>query len=220
MSIEDKLFDKYIVEKNKLIEYGFEMKEDKLVFELNLSKKDFKVVIEYDEKISGKIFDLSTGYEYTNYRIENTGGFSSEVREEFISVLKNIRNNCSHKQLFKSKQALNINAYIKEKYDDLPEFLWEKLPTYAVYRKKKNNKWYAVVGTVGLNKLNPDINSNEVVEIINVKVDKDEIKSLLVKNGIYEAYHMNKKNWVSIILDGTIKDFEINQLVAESYDNV
>lgn len=39
------------------------------------------------------------------------------------------------------------------------------------------------------------------------------------KKGIYIAYHMNKKNWVSIILDDTLTDNEIISLIDISYNN-
>ena len=35
---------------------------------------------------------------------------------------------------------------------------------------------------------------------------------------VVPAYHMNKRHWVSIILDGTMEDEEIIRLIEESYD--
>lgn len=32
------------------------------------------------------------------------------------------------------------------------------------------------------------------------------------------AYHMNKKHWNSLILDGTIPETDIQRMIAESYD--
>ena len=32
------------------------------------------------------------------------------------------------------------------------------------------------------------------------------------------AYHMNKKHWISIILDGSMKEEEICRLIQDSYD--
>lgn len=34
---------------------------------------------------------------------------------------------------------------------------------------------------------------------------------------IVPAYHMNKQHWISIILDGSINNNEIHNLIAESY---
>ena len=47
----------------------------------------------------------------------------------------------------------------------------------------------------------------------------DQTEKLLNKKGIYTAYHMNKKNWVSIILDDTLKDEEIMKMVELSCGN-
>lgn len=220
MTIEQNLFKNHIIDKNLLKKYGFKLNGEKFLYETNILNDEFKIVVEFDGQICGKIFDISTGDEYTNFRIESSGGFSSEVRENFIKILTDIRDKCTENKLFQTKQALAINKYISEKYQDAPEFLWKNLPTYAVFRKKQSNKWYAIIGTVPLNKVNKNSNSSEIVEIINVKVNKDKIKEVLQQKGIYEAFHMNKKNWVTIIFDKTLKDFEIEHFIDESYNNV
>ena len=220
MTIEQNLFKNHIIDKNLLKEYGFKLNGEKFLYETNILNDEFKIVVEFDGQICGKIFDISTGDEYTNFRIESSSGFSSEVRENFIKILTDIRDKCTENKLFQTKQALAINKYISEKYQDAPEFLWKNLQTYAVFRKKQSNKWYAIIGTVPLNKVNKNSNSSEIVEIINVKVNKDKIKEVLQQKGIYEAFHMNKKNWVTIIFDKTLKDFEIEHFIDESYNNV
>ncbi len=220
MGIEEDIFKKHIIKENKLKKYGFKSKNNKLIFEKNLSEKDFKVIIEYNKNINGKILDLTTKEEYTNFRIESTNGFSSVIREEFINILTDIRNKCAENQLFQTKQAQNISKYIIKKYNDEPEFLWKNFPTYAIFRNKENNKWYALFGSVAINKVDHNSSSSEIVEIINLKVDKNEITELLKQNGIYEAYHMNKKHWITIIFDETLKDSEIKKLVDKSYTNI
>ena len=59
--------------------------------------------------------------------------------------------------------------------------------------------------------------SNNIVEIINLKIDKDKIQKLLLKNGYYPAWHMNKKLWISISLDETLQDKDIIKHIEESY---
>lgn len=56
------------------------------------------------------------------------------------------------------------------------------------------------------------------VEIIDVKLNPKKIQALLPKKGFYEAYHMNKKTWITILLDDTLSDEEIMSYVQESYD--
>ena len=65
------------------------------------------------------------------------------------------------------------------------------------------------------NKLNKEIGE---IEIVNIKLNEDKIMNLLKKEGFYKAYHMNKKDWISIILNDTIEDKEIFSLIDESYE--
>lgn len=58
------------------------------------------------------------------------------------------------------------------------------------------------------------------MEVINVKVSGDGIQTLLARDGIYPAFHMNKKCWVSIILDETLTDAEIQRMVRDSLERV
>ena len=107
---------------------------------------------------------------------------------------------------------------IINKYNVNPEFLWEKYPSFAIYRKTK--KWFALVGNVPLNKIDKKSKSTEEVEIINLKIKEDEKDILLNKKGYHEAYHMNKKNWITIILDDTLNDKEIDEMISNSYNNI
>lgn len=220
MNIEEEIFEKHTIDKAKLLSYGFKSKDGKLIFEKLFMDNDFRAEISFNGKISGKIYDTLTNDEYTNFRIEDSNGFSSQVRENFIDILKDIRENCTEKQLYKSKQALKVNEYIAEKYGDLPEFLWKSFPTYAIYRKKSSKKWYGLIGDVQRCKVDKNSSSTEIVEIMNVKVDKNKIGEVLSINGIYEAYHMNKKYWVTVIFDDTVPQKTIQKLIDESYENV
>jgi len=69
-----------------------------------------------------------------------------------------------------------------------------------------------------------NINRSKLIEnavgnfdVLNLKLDKEKIPELIRKNGIYPAYHMNKKYWVSVSLDETLKDEEILKFIDESY---
>ena len=44
------------------------------------------------------------------------------------------------------------------------------------------------------------------------------MKKRLKKEGFYKAYHMNKKSWISIILNDTLNNKEIYELIDESYN--
>jgi len=51
--------------------------------------------------------------------------------------------------------------------------------------------------------------------VLNVK--NDHVAELIQKKGIYPAFHMNKKYWLSLPLDDSLSDQEIFDLLAVSY---
>lgn len=54
---------------------------------------------------------------------------------------------------------------------------------------------------------------------LNVKVDPD--KAFFWRNvhkSVIPGYHQNKEHWNTIILDGTIPENDVRQMIAESYD--
>ena len=59
----------------------------------------------------------------------------------------------------------------------------------------------------------------ETFDFCNIKCAPDRIVDLQERyEGVTPAYHMNKKHWNSIILDGTVSDKDIERMIAESYD--
>ena len=217
MNIENEIFKRTSVDLKKLEKYGFQKVKDIYVLEKQFLNGEFKAIITIDNKgiVSGKIIDLQVDEEYTNIRTEMTGKFVNKVREAYKDILIDIRNNCYETNYFIFEQSNRINKYIKEKYNNNPEFLWNKFPGYAVYRNENNNKWYGIIMNLDLSKLD---NEKGEVEIINVKLDKNKIQKLLKQKGFYEAYHMSKTAWISIVLNDTLKDEEIIPLLDESYN--
>lgn len=55
-------------------------------------------------------------------------------------------------------------------------------------------------------------------DILNVKCNPLLTGSLLKREGIFPAYHMNKPRWVSLLLDGPLPDEGIIGLLLISYD--
>lgn len=219
MSIEEELLSSYLIEESKLIDYGFQSTGGKLRYTKALPKENLTILLEYDGTIRGTVMDPAIGEEYTNFRAENASGFRAEVRQQFTDLLLDIRETCCRNRFFRSEQARRISDFIFDSYHDTPDFLWPGIPSYGAFRKEKNKKWYAIIGSVPWKKIDRASNSNREVEVINVKVDKGRINSFLSRNGFFPAYHMSKKTWVSIILDDTISDAEIQSLIQDSYEN-
>ncbi len=216
--LEDAVFKKRKLDKDKLILYGFILENNIYKYSKLIMDATFRVDITIDSKgkIIGRVYDLDGDYEYTNFRLENVkGDFVNRVKDEYIKVIESIVNNCFTKEYFIYKQSNKLSNLIKEKYNVLPEFLWESNPNYGIFRNKSSNKWFVVIMNIDRSKLNP--NESGEVEVLNVKLD-DLVNTNLKKKGIYPAYHMSKKSWVSITLDNTLSNKEIMNLIDISFD--
>lgn len=219
MNIEKEIIKKCILDKDKLIPFGFIKDIDNYKYITNIMNNKFKVeiIINANNELIGKIYDIETNEEYTNFRVENLGSFSNSVKEEYINILKNIVSNCYISHYFSFNQTNRIVNEIIKKYNVSPEFLWDKYPNYGIFRSKKSNKWFAAILNVDKSKVIN--NESGEIEIINVKVD-DLVNDYLKEKGIFPAYHMSKKSWITIILDDTCKDEKIMDLIDISYELV
>lgn len=108
-----------------------------------------------------------------------------------------------------------VFTYAKTIYHTEPEFLWKNDPRSAILRHKHNEKWFAAILYTSKNSLGLD--SSGSIDVLNVKCNPIEIGSLLLKKGFFPAYHMNKKHWISIVLDGSVPKNEIQIFLDESF---
>lgn len=219
MNIEKEIIKKCILDKDKLIPFGFIKEKDNYKYITNIMNNKFRVeiIINANNELIGKIYDIETNEEYTNFRVENLGAFSNSVKEEYINILKNIVSNCYISHYFSFNQTNRIVNEITKKYNVSPEFLWDKYPSYGIFRSKSSNKWFAAILNVDKSKVIN--NESGEIEIINVKVD-DLVNDYLKEKGIFPPYHMSKKSWITIILDDTCKDEKIMELIDISYELV
>ena len=101
-----------------------------------------------------------------------------------------------------------------------PDHLWAKFPRYAVLRHSENAKWFAVFLEVPGTRLG--LERPESVDILDVKCGPLLAGSLLGIPGILPAYHMNKSNWVNLLLDGSLPEVKAKVFCgseANSRDN-
>ncbi|MCD7769047.1 MAG: MmcQ/YjbR family DNA-binding protein [Oscillospiraceae bacterium] len=111
----------------------------------------------------------------------------------------------------------DIFDYVKQKYGTEPEYLWVKYPSYAVLRHQDNRKWYGIVMDVPKDKLG--LPGAEAVDILDIRCEPLMADQLRQLPGILPGYHMNKKYWVSILLDGTVSADKILELLDMSFRN-
>ena len=116
-----------------------------------------------------------------------------------------------------------ILAFAASEYSTTPEYLWAKNPRFAVLRHKDSRKWFGLIMDVprerlGLGEDASSLTASPEVDILNVKCDPMLSGSLRMQTGILPGYHMNKGNWISILLDGTVNIEQIFTLLDMSYE--
>ncbi|MDR0198786.1 MAG: MmcQ/YjbR family DNA-binding protein [Methanomassiliicoccaceae archaeon] len=121
----------------------------------------------------------------------------------------------SREAVFKSEYAKQVILYVRERYRDELQFLWAKFSKNAVFRRKDNQKWYAAMLVLEKSKLGAA--SKDIVDIINLRVPQEDIDDLLDGIRYFPGFHMNKDNWITICLDGSVPAEEIFDRIDESY---
>ena len=85
----------------------------------------------------------------------------------------------------------------------------------GVLRHTDNRKWYAIVMRVSRRKFGFD--SDEVIDVVNLKLPTDMFGSFGAADGVYPAYHMNKLHWISMLLPDAPDDV-VQFLVNVSFE--
>ncbi|MBP5215493.1 MAG: MmcQ/YjbR family DNA-binding protein [Alphaproteobacteria bacterium] len=218
MRLEDKIFRQAEADFAKLAKYGFRKTREGFYFEKLLFNDSFKAVIKVSESgiITGEVYDVDTGDIYFPLRVEDmAAGFAGEVRAEYENLLTDIKNKCCLVSYFSSAQANRIADLIFAAYGDKPDFPWEKSADCGVFRNQQNRKWYALIMSIDFGKL--EKGKEGLLEIMNIKIAEDKIPELHKQKGIYPAYHMNKKNWITLVLNDTLADEKVMSLLSESH---
>ena len=203
---------------NKLLEYGFKKEQNKYLFKEKICNNQFEIIVEVlNNNMTSKLIDDINKEEYILVDIKDSlGEFVGKVREEYDKIIQDIIDKCTSMNIFKSMEAKEIISYIKNKYQDELEYLWDKFPENAIWRNKQNNKWYGLILKIDENKLG--IKGNKKIEIIDLRYSKDDIKNIVDNKKIFKGYHMNKNNWITIKLDGSVTLKEIYNLIDISYN--
>ena len=94
--------------------------------------------------------------------------------------------------------------YCFNTYGTSPDHPFDDWMDSAVFRHTDNRKWYAIVMKVSRSKFGFD--SDEVVDVVNLKLPIEMFGSFGADDGVYPAYHMNKLHWVSVLLQDAPDD--------------
>ncbi len=219
MDLLKELFERKKAVHSALTAFGFVYENGSYVYEKTLSVSEFllRIQVSDHDEVTAEIIDPSFNEPYTLHLDEaNQGSFVGEVRKQYIDMLTKIAEQCFETDVFKSSQTKALIDYVRSRYGDEPEYLWEKFPDNAIWRRADNRKWYGVLLTVSKQKLG--LASKEVVEIIDLRLQPEQMENLIDHQRYFPGWHMNKRSWYTMILDGSVSMEEIKRRIDESFE--
>ncbi|MEC5317691.1 MmcQ/YjbR family DNA-binding protein [Brenneria populi subsp. brevivirga] len=109
-----------------------------------------------------------------------------------------------------------VLSYAEKKYHTQPDNPFHHFPDYIALRHGKDGSWYGLIMNVPCEKLG--IQGTGEVNILDIKAPPEKVRALQNKKGFIPAYHMDKTNWISILLDDSIPDDLVSSLIDESFE--
>ena len=104
--------------------------------------------------------------------------------------------------------------YCLDTYGTAADYPFDEDFETAVLRHTGSRKWYALVMCISRRKVG--IDSDEMVDVVNLKLPIEMFGSFGAADGVYPAYHMNKVHWISVVLNDAAEDL-VEFLVNASY---
>lgn len=203
---------------DQLQAFGFKSTGHDYTYQVPIVAGQFQlsITVTPDGTVETHVIDRSTHDEYVLHLAGHaSGSFTGRVASEYQAVLTAVETQCFDRDAFKAGQAQALIEAVTATYGDQLEFLWAKFPHNAVWRRADTHKWYGALLTVSKQKLGFD--EDEQVTVLDLRAAPADVLQLVDHHQYFPGYHMNKRNWFTIILDGSVNLATIQRLMATSY---
>ena len=209
--------EEYNFSKEQLKGFGFKEEADKLVYKKEILDSNFLIEIVFaNNQLTIEVYDLEFDEIYSLFSVDSAVG---ETVQNIIESVEKILSSILGLADKSEKISSEVIDYCNNKYGENHVNPFKKHPDILALVNEKN-KWYALFLDVEYNKLNKNTDITTKVKILNVKYPADKILEIIDNKNIFPAYHMNKKHWISIVLDKNIKMETIKELIDISYSLV
>lgn len=209
--------EKYNLSKEQLNGFGFKEEAEKLIYRKEILDSSFLIEIVFvNNQLMVEVYDIEFDEIYSLFSVDSAVGETVQnIREHVENLLSSILGLADES----GKISSEVIDYCNNKYGGNYVNPFKKHPDILAFVNEKN-KWYALLSDVEYNKLNKNTDITTKVKILNVKYPPDRILGIIDNKNIFPAYHMNKKHWISIVLDKNIKLETIKELIDMSYSLV
>ncbi len=201
----------------RLADYGFVCTGGGYRYTCPIMDGDFLLTVTLDRygNPDTSLTEAESGEPYVLYKTVAEGAYVGEVRLAIMAVLQDVADRCCEASVFRQAQTLRLADHAAETYGSEAEFLWGYTPANAILRRADSGKWYGAILTISGRKLGLD--AEAPIEVLNLHAEPAAVEVLLRRPEIYPAWHMNKKSWYTVILDDSVPDRVLFDLLAESY---
>jgi len=146
---------------------------------------------------------------------ENTqGNFVGKIRLAYREVLNPIGEAYAEHGAFHGAYVEEILNYARDTYGDDIEYPWKDM-NYAVIRSHLTKKWYAVFMKVHPSKIG--LGGNQTIRIMGLHGTAEQVTALVDGEKYFPGYHMNRKYWYTICLDGSVPMENLRKRIDESF---
>ena len=206
--------EKYNFSKEQLKGFGFTEEAEKLIYRKEILDGNFLIEIVFaNNQLTIEVYDLEFDEIYSLFSVDSAlGEMVQNIREHVENLLSSILGLADES----GKITSEVLDYCNNKYGGNHVNPFKKHPDILAFINEKN-KWYALFLDVEYNKLNKNTDITTKVKILNIKYPTDRILEIIDNKNIFPAYHMNKKHWISIVIDKNIKLETIKELIDISY---
>jgi len=202
---------------NKLEPFGFIRDGDAYFYADELLAGSFKLHVKVSNKglVSTLLMDTESDEPYVLHLVENAqGAFVGEVRAAYQAVLDRIGEACGEHGSFHGGYVEELLRYVQETYGDEIEYPWKDMDA-AVIRSHLTKKWYAVFMKVHPSKIG--LGGSQPIRIMDLHGTAEQVASLVDGKRYFPGWHMNRKYWYTICLDGSVPMDELQRRIDASF---
>lgn len=190
-----------------LLAHGFRHAAEKYVYECLLEDGAFLLHLTIDDHLHDEVIDLQTNEPYSLYKLSSlSSGFAYAMKQNVESIIQGLFPELSNDN---NPFALPCFQYLEEamtkRFDEPTDNPFED-EDIRIFRLKQNRKWYGIAMQIPANKLG-FAGDNEILGLC-VRVEKGYAEQYIDHKLVFPAYHMNKKNWVNLVLDDRLTQEE------------
>ncbi len=201
------------VDENALRELGFLPKEGDWFLERQAQTCGFSIAYRIQKNSCRvEVTDTESGWEYDLFNVPSSGGATvTALREEVDAFLSRVGAACFGVR----PHRVEVLRYCRETYGTEADYPFRD--STAQVLRKPSGKWYGLLMTIPAEKLG--LQKKADVEVINLKATPERIANPDFQF-VFPAWHMNRKYWISVLLDSAIPQELLHTLLDESYNLV